>query len=283
MKMLKYILIGLLLWFVIELYIDNHTFEITKYRIKDKKIGNSFQNYKIVQLSDLHGKRFGRNNTHLLRTIDKIQPNLIVMTGDMVNNANQDFETLFALISSLYEKYPIYYIKGNHEQGLSSENKKVLYDFLIANEVKYLENEKDVIKIGKDSINLFGMWSDLAFEKQNGEKKFSLSYMKKLMENAPISKNEFNILLAHNPNQIDIYSKWGADLTLSGHIHGGMVRLPIVGGIFSPDTFLFPKFSKGKYEVNGKSLIVSRGLGRGRRGFRLFNRPELAVIELENM
>ena len=106
--------------------------------------------------------------------------------------------------------------------------------------------------------------------------------MNKIMENTKIEEDKYNILLAHNPNFIDSYAKWGADLTLSGHIHGGMVRIPFLGGVFSPDTVLFPKYSSGLYEVDGKKLIVSRGLGRGVRGFRFFNKPEINVITLNS-
>ena len=94
------------------------------------------------------------------------------------------------------------------------------------------------------------------------------------------NKEEYNILLAHNPRHFEGYADWGADLTLAGHVHGGMVRLPFIVGIFSPDTFLFPEYSSGLYEIEESKLVVNRGLGKGRRGFRLFNQPELGVITL---
>ena len=168
---------------------------------------------------------------------------------------------------------------------MKEENKNTIFDFLKANGIMILDNEKAIIEKNGEEINLYGSWCNLRYysARESGEKyDFTVDVMNKIMENAPIEEEKYNILLAHNPNFIESYAKWGADLILSGHIHGGMVRLPVLGGIFSPDTVLFPKYTSGLYEVEGKKLIVSRGLGRGVRGFRLFNKPEMIVITLNN-
>ena len=283
MKILRKIFLALIAFFLVELYIDSNILEITNINIIDNEIPESFNDYKIMHLSDLHSKSFGEKNIDLINKVNEINPNIIVMTGDMVNSNDTNFDNFFNLVKGLASKYEIYYIVGNHEQDMKEENKKVILDFLEANGIEILDNEKVVVEENGETINLYGSWCNLRYySSKDAEEKydFTLDAMNKIMENAKIEEDKYNILLAHNPNFIDVYAKWGADLTLSGHIHGGMVRIPFLGGIFSPDTVLFPKYTSGLYEVEGENLIVSRGLGRGLRGFRFFNRPEINVITL---
>lgn len=283
MKILRKIFFALIAFFLVELYIDSNMLVVTNINIKDKKIPEKFNGYKIMHLSDLHSKSFGEKNIELINKVNEVNPNIIVMTGDMVNCNDTNFDNFFDLVKALVPKYKIYYIVGNHEQDMKEENKKVILDFLKANGVKILDNEKVIIEEDGESINLFGSWCNLRYYSSKYAKEkydFTIDTMNKIMENYKIEEDKYNILLAHNPNFIDVYSKWGADLTLSGHIHGGMVRIPFIGGVFSPDTVLFPKYSSGLYEVEGKKLVVSRGLGRGTRGFRFFNKPEINVIKL---
>ena len=285
MKIIRKIFVALVAFFLVELYIDSNMMVVTDISIKDKKIPESFDGYKILHLSDLHSKSFGDKNINLVNKVNEINPNVIVMTGDMVNCNDTNFDNFFNLAKALSQKYKIYYIVGNHEQNMKEESKKTIMDFLKANGIEILDNEKTVLEENGETINLYGSWCNLRYysAKDSGEKyDFTVDVMKKIMENAPMEEDEYNILLAHNPNFIDAYAKWGADLTLSGHIHGGMVRIPFLGGVFSPDTVLFPKYSSGLYEVEGKKLIVSRGLGRGVRGFRFFNRPEMVLITLNS-
>lgn len=285
MKIFRRIFFILIAFFLVEVYIDSNILEISNFSIKDNKIPDKFSGYKILHLSDLHSKSFGNKNDKLVEKINEINPNIIVMTGDMVNCNDTNFDNFFELVKVLSKKYEIYYIVGNHEQNMKKVNKNVITDFLKSNDVKVLDNEKVELKIDDEKINLFGSWCNLKYYSSNAESKkyvFSKEVMEKIMEDAPINTDEYNILLAHNPNFIESYADWGADLTLSGHIHGGMVRIPFIGGIFSPDTMFFPKYDNGMYEVSGKKLIVSRGLGRGVRGFRFFNKPEMILITLEH-
>lgn len=285
MKIFRRIFFLLIAFFLVEVYIDSNILEISNFSIKDNKIPDKFSGYKILHLSDLHSKSFGNKNDKLVEKINEINPNIIVMTGDMVNCNDTNFDNFFELVKVLSKKYEIYYIVGNHEQNMKKVNKNVITDFLKSNDVKVLDNEKVDLKIDDEKINLFGSWCNLKYYSSNAESKnyvFSKEVMEKIMEDAPINTDEYNILLAHNPNFIESYADWGADLTLSGHIHGGMVRIPFIGGIFSPDTMFFPKYDNGMYEVSGKKLIVSRGLGRGVRGFRFFNKPEMILITLEH-
>lgn len=285
MKIIRKLLTILITFFIVELYIDSNFLQVTNITIKNKKIPSNFNGYKILHLSDLHSKSFGEKNIDLINKINKINPDVIVMTGDMVNCNDVNYDSFLNLVKGLSKKYKIYYIMGNHEQSMEYEKRKVIFDFLEANEVKILDNEKIILENNNQTINLYGSWCNLRYYSSSKIKEkyeFTSEVMDRIMENSPIEEEKYNILLAHNPNFIEAYTKWGADLVLSGHIHGGMVRMPYIGGIFSPDTMFFPKYTSGVYNVNDKKLIVSRGLGRGVRGFRFLNRPEINVITLQS-
>lgn len=246
MKIIRKVFVALVAFFLVELYIDSNMMVVTNFNIKDKKVPANFNGYKILHLSDLHSKSFGNKNTNLVKKINEINPNIIVMTGDMVNCNDTNFENFFNLAKAISQNYKTYYIVGNHEQSMTDEKKKVIFDFLESNGIEILDNEKVVIEKDGETINLYGSWCNLKYysAKVSGEKyDFTVDVMNKIMENYKVEEEKYNILLAHNPNFIDAYAKWGADLTLSGHIHGGMVRIPYLGGVFSPDTVLFPKYS----------------------------------------
>lgn len=245
MKILRRIVLLAIAFFFVELYIDSNVLTTSEFCIKNKKIPSKFDGYKILHLSDLHSKSFGNKNEKLIEKISEINPDIIVMTGDMVNCNDTNFDNFFELVKVLVKKYDIYYIVGNHEQNMKKVNKNVIIDFLEANGVKVLDNEKVELVKEDEKINLYGLWCNLRYysAKAEGEKEeFTLETIEKIMANTKINDDEYNILLAHNPNFIESYAAWGADLTLSGHIHGGMVRIPFIGGVFSPDTLLFPKY-----------------------------------------
>lgn len=269
-----------------EFVISNTFLSVTKVTIKDDKIPASFDGYKIVQLSDLHDKSFGKDNSRLLRVIDKQKPDIIVLTGDMINSTDTDFQNLYSFSKQLVGICPVYYIVGNHEQMLSNGLYKDMIGNLKKIGITVLDNEKTtLIKNGK-KINLYGLWFNLRYYRNlSNQTAYGSDYyltqdtIDQLIGKANTSS--YNILLAHNPVYFDAYSSWGADLTLSGHIHGGMIRIPFKGGLLSPEIKFFPKYDAGIYENNDNKMFVSRGLGNGTFGIRLFNTPEIAVIVLE--
>ena len=231
MKLIRKILMVLIAFFLVELYIDSNMLVVSKINIKDKKIPANFSGYKILHLSDLHSKSFGTKNLDLINKVNEIKQDIIVMTGDMVNSNDTNFDNFFELAKKLAQKYKIYYIVGNHEQSMTEEKQKVIFDFLKSNGIEILDNEKAILEIDGQKINLYGSWCNLKYysAKESGEKyDFTVDVMNKIMENAEIEEDKYNILLAHNPNFIEAYAKWGADLTLSGHIHGGMIRIPLL-------------------------------------------------------
>lgn len=270
----------LFILFLIRLYIDHNYLKTTKYEIVSSKIPQSFDGYKIVLLSDLHSKDFKMN---IINKINTENPDIIVLAGDMVSANEVNYEVFLKLSEKLSKKYPVYYIKGNHEGELKNENYKVLEDALNVYGIKILDNEKVKLNKNDEYINLYGMWCNQRYysradiDKEYVIKKETIT---KLLGDA--DKDAYNILLMHTPTFFEAYESWGADLVLSGHMHGGLIRLPYLGGIFSPDRKLFPKYCYGKYKINNSTLIIGGGLSRGETGFRLFNRPEILSITLRN-
>lgn len=268
------ILICLLL-LVIQLYIDNNVIEITNYEICSENLPSEFDDTTILHVSDLHSKLFGMDNTQLIKKVNDINPDYIMITGDMVNATDTDFTTFLDFIKKISVKYKTYFIVGNHELALSNEYYAEIKNTLTDCGVTILENEKATLEKNGQFINLYGMWYNSKY--YFGEE-FPVESMEKLLGQ---SSDSFDILLTHNPKDFETYANWGADLILTGHVHGGMVRLPFVGAVFAPERTLFPKYSEGIYTNEKAKMIVSRGLGRGLTGFRLFNRPELGVITLK--
>jgi len=258
--------------------------DITKYEISSSKIPKSFNGYKILQLSDLHSRSVGTNNETLLKKIDAEKPNIIVITGDIVNTKDTDFSTAYKLAKSLTEKYPVYYIVGNHEQRLPLQKFNEILSNLRQNGVTVLHNQSVPLFNGADRIDLTGLTLPLSYYtnqlKQQTHKDLTPTTLKQFI-GAP-QKDIFHILLSHNPLYFETYASWGADLTLSGHIHGGIIRFPFIGGLLSPERTFFPKYSGGKYEIENSTLIVNRGIGNGTVNLRIFNNPEITVITLKN-
>ena len=267
---------------LIEIYIDNEIPKATSFNIESNKIPTEFDGYKLLQLSDLHSKSFGNNNEKLIKLIDKEKPNIIVMTGDMVTANETDFTVFYNLVQDLKEKYILCYIYGNHESELKNQNRKKLTDFLFENGVIILNNDITKLESGDAEINLYGLCYPQKYYSYKAGKKYNVSskYIKEKI--GALDKKKYNILLTHNPLSFEAYADWGADLTLSGHVHGGLIRLPFIGGLLSPERKFFPKYSAGLYEIGTSKLIVSRGLSRGTKGVRFFNRPDVVSIILKS-
>lgn len=275
------IVLLLLLVVLLRIYIDNEIPKVSNVEIKSSKLPEVFDGYKIVQLSDLHSKSFGNNNEMLIDMIDKESPNIIVMTGDMVTANEKDFTVFYSLVKELTKKYRVYYVYGNHEGELSLKLKSEITAFLKENGVIVLDNDYISIEKNNEKINLYGLCYTQKYYSYKGGKKHIVTenYIKNKL--GTIDKNKYNILLTHNPLFFDAYSGYGFDLTLSGHVHGGLIRLPFIGGILSPERKFFPQYSAGVYEKGNSKLVVSRGLSRGTKGFRFFNRPDVVSITLK--
>ncbi len=286
-KLALFVLIIAVVVITAMLYVSNRFIFISEYKIKYEKLPNTFDGYKIVLLSDLHSSEFGKGNKAILKKVRRIDPDMIVMTGDMVNSTDRDFSIFLDLAKSLAASYDVYFIAGNHEQSLSPADRSYIYYELGRMRVQVLDNEKVSVARGEERLDLYGLWINMRYYssrnneyvKENAETYYlSTDRIEKLL-----GKNdgqEFSLLLTHNPLYAESYIKWGADLTLCGHVHGGMIRLPFVGGIYSPERTFFPEYDGGLYPFGEQNLVVSRGIGNGNFGFRFLNCPEIVTIEL---
>lgn len=242
----------------------------------------SFRGFTIVHLSDLHGTLYGNHHRRLLHKIRQADPDVVVMTGDMTDHQADGMLQLIDLCRRLCRHWPVYYIWGNHEQCMDKKRRLWLLQKLKTAGVVILENGNCSIVRGDASIKIYGLVTPLIYYKdlRAGAKRrccFTAAEAKRLLGKADISA--FNLLLAHNPLYFPAYRDWGADLTLSGHIHGGIIRIPGLGGLFSPEFRFFPRYDAGHFEERGKHLVVSRGLGNNFL-FRVANPPEIVVIRL---
>jgi predicted MPP superfamily phosphohydrolase len=267
------------------LFPENHMLRVTEYTVRSERLPAEFDGFRILQLSDLHSASFGRDNARLLQKIKAVKPDIIVMTGDMVSRSDSDRHVFFRLAETLGRRYPCYYVVGNHEQDMERGEQKAFLARLAALHIRVLDNERISLKQEEQSINLYGMWFSLKYYREanlrSGQTaRFTGRDMKRLL--GVFDPLRYGILLTHNPLSFPVYARWGADLTLCGHVHGGMIRLPFLGGLLSPEREFFPKYSAGIYEEDGKKLLVSRGLGSGVFGARIHNIPEIAVITLHN-
>jgi len=258
--------------------------DVTKYSVSSEKIPNAFDGYKILQLSDLHNVSLGKNNTRLLKKIEKIKPDIIVMTGDMINTNSKNYNNFFSFTKEIANKYTCYYIMGNHEMRLSGQKQLDILYKLTALGVNVLNNNETTILKDNELIHIYGLHQPITTYKNALKNKietdFTLDNMNQIFP--VIDTSSFNILLSHSPFDFDVFEKWGADLVLAGHVHGGLIRLPFVGGILSPERTFFPKYDSGEFIINDSKMIVSRGLGNGTINLRLFNNPEICVIELKS-
>ena len=273
------IIIGIIILGILLIYLDNRLLTVSKYRIHSYKIPKEFNGLKIVQLSDFHSHTFlGSGNYRVVEKINKEQPDIIVMTGDMVNKYDKKFNKFLELAEELSKSYKIYYIQGNHEQRLKKHDLGLILNRLDKLGIKVLKDEKTKLERSGGAINIYGIDIPLQFYKVINKPANIEKIIYEKLKN--YNKEEYNILLAHNPLYFELYSKYNVDLILSGHVHGGMVRIPFAGGLLSPERKFFPKYDGGLYEIDNKSLIVSRGLGHSKPLFRVFNMPEILSITL---
>ena len=267
-------IIWLLIIIIAFLYWQNNDIVITNIDVNNGNIPSNFDKFKILQVSDLHNKKFGKNQNKLVKLTKKINPDIIVVTGDAIDIRKTNMDIAINYISQIAKSYPTYYVSGNHERRIKGYNR--FEELLIQNNVKVLNNKCENIKIGNEEISLIGM-KDISFIKSRDKRKEYLNTLKDIKKEV---NNNFTILLSHRPEIIDIYSQSKVDLVFTWHAHGGQIRLPFTDGLFAPNQGLLPKYTSGKFKNGSTEMIVSRGLGNSLFPFRIFNRPELIVTTL---
>ena len=260
-------------------------FQTVHYQIKSEKIKKPVT---IVMLADLHNHIYGEDNQILIEEIEKNSPDFVCIAGDMlIGNSKIPFEAGQKVVLALAEKYPVFYGLGNHEARMKEDREIYgdLYDEymepVLKMGVKVLDNTAEHYEIDGNRFKIHGYTMPMEFFKKFKNHKLESAALRDVF--GKCEDESFDILLAHNPVYFEQYAQWGADLTLSGHLHGGIIRLPFLGGVISPQAKLFPRYCAGKYEINKKYLIVSRGLGTHTIPFRFNNKPELSVIHLESV
>ena len=260
-------------------------FKVTRYRIRINRMDNKPASpFSVVFLSDLHDVSYGRENERLLQEIRNQEPEAVFIGGDMIVGAQKPrTHAAVALMDELTKRYPVYCANGNHEYRLREQPAKYGEAYEVYSEkirsfgVHLLENEHEKLQIRRMRFTIwgyelsqeyYGRWSRAALRPEQMKEKIG----------SP-EDDSFHILLAHHPAYFDTYAAWGADLVLAGHYHGGMVRLPVIGGLISPQLQLLPPYSRGMFVKKGHRMIVSSGLGSHTIKLRINNPPELVVID----
>ena len=280
MKMRQKILylIGVSLFVISALLIHwgNTALEVNGYEIQSNDIPEAFSNFQIAHISDLHNAEFGKDNETLIRMLAQTEPDIIVLTGDLIDSRNTDVETALDFARQAVEIAPVYYVSGNHESRVTAYMD--LKMGLGNAGVIVLENQKVEINRGQAYITLIGI----------DDPSFRESYL--FGDAAGVAEQEigdlqeasdgYTILLSHRPELFDVYVATGMDLVFSGHAHGGQFRLPFIGGLVAPNQGFFPEYDAGRFTEEKTTMIVSRGVGNSIIPVRVNNRPEIVVVTL---
>lgn len=286
MKNLIIILGVVFLLILAEIIREITTFKVTHYEIVSKKLKKSMGEKKIVFISDLHNYSYGKENKRLFEAIEREQPDMILSAGDLlVGDKKKSSEPAEKFVKFLAEKFPIYCGNGNHEQRMKEktdtygEKYNAYKERIVKSGAYLLENSSVLQEWEGKKVRINGLEIPLSYYRKFSDKKLDVKEIESRLGKA--QEDEFEILLAHNPVYAETYAEWGADLILSGHLHGGIVRIPFCRGMITPQARFFPKYSGGKYEIGEKTIVVSKGLGVHTIPIRLFNEAEVIVLHIK--
>lgn len=267
-----------ILFFVIVMIVDGNRFVIREYTLESDKINKE---YTFALLADLHNRSYGTNNAKLLAAVEDVKPDAILTAGDMLTaKPGKSFETALSFMKQIAKKYPVYYGLGNHEYRMKLYREDYGDAFekytgaLKEAGIHVLDNSTAVA----EEFVVTGVSIDRKYYKRFKKTVMDRQYLPDTIGSAVPDK--FHILLAHNPEYFEEYAGWGPDLVVSGHVHGGIMRLPVLGGVISPKLVLFPKYDGGLFKKDKTTMILSRGLGMHTLPIRIFNPGELVVIHL---
>lgn len=270
------VLAGIFLVLIVWTAWGNTALELNTYTICSGELPDAFDGFRIAQVSDLHNAEFGDRNQRLLEMLQEAEPDMIAMTGDLIDSQKTDLAVALAFAKEAAQIAPCYYVPGNHEARVSEYPE--LKAGLENAGVTVLDDAQVKIETSGESITVIGV----------NDPNFHADYLtgdaavidQKLSELAT-EDTGFTILLSHRPELFDTYVSHDIDLVFSGHAHGGQFRLPLIGGLVAPNQGLFPKYDAGLYSEGSTNMIVSRGLGNSIIPFRFNNRPEVVLIELK--
>ncbi len=256
----------------------NITVQTTVYHVYDSQLPEGFEGYRIAQISDLHNAEFGADNQKLLSILQKEQPDIIAMTGDLVDSNHTNIHIAAAFARQAVEIAPCYYVTGNHEAWLG-EAYETLEQQLEACGVTVLHNQTEILCSGSETIQLLGIDDPDFAESGSGLFDLEAGIISEEIERADAGAG-YQILLSHRPEVFSTYVDPGIQLVLCGHAHGGQFRLPFIGGLVAPNQGLFPQYDGGVYTQDGTTMIVSRGIGNSILPVRFNNRPEVVITVL---
>ena len=265
------VLIGWTLW-------DNAALEVNEFEIVSDRIPQGFDGFRIAQVSDLHNARFGEDNVKLIEMLSQTEPDIIVLTGDLIDSRNTDVETALDFARQAVEIAPVYYVSGNHESRVTAYMD--LKMGLGNAGVIVLENQKVEITRGQEHITLIGI-DDPSFRESYlfGD---AAGVAEQVIGDLQEASDGYTILLSHRPELFDVYVDTGMDLVFSGHAHGGQIRVPFAGGLVAPNQGFFPEYDAGQFTEEKTTMIVSRGIGNSIIPVRINNQPEIIVATLHN-
>lgn len=280
---MKFLIAAILL---VMLYIIWQRLELTRFSVREYKAvsGRIQETVRGVVIADLHGFSYGKKNSRLIEKIRERKPQFILIPGDMVvSKYAETFPVALDCLLALTKIAPVYYSFGNHESRLRDEerlNYEAFWDYIQKAQeagVQILNNESREIRIGKNRILVSGLELPLQYYEKGREVPLEPAALEQIFPNR--NQELFHILLAHNPGYAPQYAAWGADVTFCGHNHGGLIRIPGIGSLISPQLTFFPKYDAGEFTIHGKKVIVSRGLGTHTFHIRIFNRAELLEVQ----
>ena len=266
------VLLALIIWTAW----GNTALELNTYTISSDRLPGAFDGYRIAHVSDLHNAEMGKDNEKLLDMLREAKPDIIAITGDLIDSRNTDIDIALQFTKAAMEIAPCYYVTGNHEARVSEFDK--LKEGMIELGVAVLEDVRIKLEQSGETISLLG-FNDPSFQTDYlfGD---SETVMQSKLHEITNEEDTYSILLSHRPELFEVYTESKVDLVLSGHAHGGQFRLPFVGGLVAPNQGLFPKYDAGLYTEENTNMIVSRGIGNSILPFRFNNRPEVILIDL---
>ena len=268
------LLIALVFWIVW----GNTALQLNTYTVSSDRLPEAFNGYRIAHISDLQNAKIGENNKNLIAMLQDAEPDIIAITGDLIDSRNTDIEIAIQFAEEAVKIAPCYYVTGNHEARVSEYDD--LKNGLTELGIIILEDERIYLDQNGETITLIGI-NDPSFKSDYlfGDSETVVeTHLQELMNES----DSFTLLLSHRPELFEIYVNNEVDLVLSGHAHGGQFRLPFVGGLVAPNQGLFPKYDAGLYTEENTNMIVSRGIGNSILPFRFNNRPEVILIELQS-
>lgn len=271
LSLILVVLIGWTLW-------GNTALEVNEYEIVSDRIPQGFDGFRIAQVSDLHNAEFGEGNGKLIEQLSQTDPDIIVITGDLIDSRHTDLNIALEFCREIISIAPVYYVSGNHEARVDEYSE--LKIGLAEAGVIVLETEKLELTSEGESITLIGLKdpsfrTDYLFGDAASVTQYALGELQNVSDG-------FTILFSHRPELFDTYVEAGVDLVFSGHAHGGQFRLPLIGGLVAPNQGFFPKYDAGLFCEGKTTMIVSRGVGNSIIPFRINNPPEIVAVELKS-